>query len=137
MKELVINSDKSLDDLIQHLRDLYDKHKYLRIGVKTGKQRSNTQNAAIHVYCELLAQAFNDAGLDMVTVLSEGAEIPWSMHKVKEDIWRKVQLAVVDKKSTTQLDRWGEIDQIYDVINRHVSSTFGIFVPFPKKDKDV
>ena len=130
----IINSEQSLNAYMDHLRSQFNNHKYLRVKLNTGKQRTLTQNAALHKYCDLLSKALNDAGLDMQTVLAEGTSIPWSEAKVKEDIWRTVQIAATGKKSTTELLA-SEVSQIYEIVNRHISSTFGIFVPFPSKDE--
>lgn len=129
----IINSEQSLNAYIDHLKSQFEKHKYLRVSISTGKQRTLTQNASIHKYCSLLAESFNDAGLDMQAVLSEGTSIPWSEEKVKDDIWRKVQIALTGKKSTRDLLK-EEVGQVYEVVNRHISSTFGLFVPFPSKE---
>lgn len=131
-KPTIINSEQSFNAYIEHLKSQYEKHRYLKVSISTGKQRSLTQNASIHKYFELLAEAFNDAGLDMQTVLSKGTSIPWSETKVKEDIWHKVQLAMTGKKSTKDLLKT-EVSAVYDVVSRHLSETFGVFVPFPSK----
>ena len=47
------------------MEKMYDDHKYLEISIKAGKQRTNLQNAALHKYLQLLADALNDAGYDM------------------------------------------------------------------------
>lgn len=135
-KPVIINSEQSLNAYIEHLKAQFGKHKYLRVSVANGKQRTLTQNAALHKYCELLAESLNDAGLDMQTVLAEGTSIPWSEEKVKDDIWRKVQIALTGKKSTRDLLK-EEVSKIYDVVNRHIGSTFGVFIPFPSKDRDI
>lgn len=131
-KPTIINSEQSLDVYIEHLKTQFNNHKYLRVSVANGKQRTLTQNASIHKYCSLLAESLNDAGLDMQTVLSEGTSIPWSETKVKEAIWHKVQIALTGKRSTRDL-LTAEVSKVYDVVNRHLGVTFGIFVPFPSK----
>ena len=95
--------------------------------------RTLTQNAALHQYCEMVASALNEAGLDMQTVLAEGTEIPWSGHNVKEHIWRTVQRAALGKESTTELSTV-EVSEMYDVINRQLSQAFGVVVPWPERD---
>ena len=132
--ETIINNEKALDDYIVFLRAKFKKDKAVKVSVKSAKARTLTQNASIHKYCELLADAFNDAGLDMQTVLAEGTSIPWSETKVKEDIWRTVQIPLTGKKSTKDLETF-EVSQVYDVVNRHISQTFGVFVPFPSKNE--
>ena len=99
---------------------------------RDGKQRTITQNRAIHMYFKLLAYELNEAGFDVMKTLNHEIAIPWNEHLIKELIWRKVQKAMTDKKSTTKLNT-DEIGKIYEVINRHLSSTLGISVDFPDK----
>ena len=100
-------------------------------------KRTALQNKAIHKYCSLLAQAFNDSGLDMKAVLAEKeAEVSWSMDSVKDVIWRPIQLALYpEKKSTTQLET-GEVDEVYRHIARHMSEKFNINQSFPNRFHD-
>ena len=63
--EIIINSKHSKELFLKKMEKLYDEHRYLRVTLKTGKQRTFTQNAALHVYLQLLADELNDAGLDM------------------------------------------------------------------------
>ncbi len=134
-KEQIINGEQALEAYLEHLRSQWQKHRYLRISVKTGKQRTSTQNAALHLYCTQLAEALNDAGLDMVTVLSPGTEIPWTEHSIKSEMWKKVQKAMTGHESTTK-PKTTEYGPIYDTISRYISQTFGVFVPWPSKDRD-
>lgn len=94
------------------------------------QSRSVQQNKAIHLYCELLSEAFNSAGLDMKAVLKPNVDIPWSKTTVKEYIWRPIQKAQLKKKSTTELTT-SEVSAVFDTINRHISEKFGVSVPFP------
>ena len=132
--ETTIYSQKTLDDYVLHLQVQLDKHKAIKVSVKSAKARTLTQNASIHKYCAMLAEAFNEAGLDMNAVLAEGTSIPWSEERVKELIWRKVQIAALGKESTTKLETF-EVSQVYDIVNRHISQTFSIFIPFPSKNE--
>lgn len=133
MSEQVINSQTSLDAYIDHLKGQWDKHKYLRVTVKTGKQRSLTQNACLHLYCTQLAYALNEAGLDFRATIKDGVEVPWSPELAKEYLWRPIQKAVTGKDSTTKPERQ-EYNQIYEVLNRHISAKFGIFCAWPSKE---
>ncbi len=97
-------------------------------------KRTGQQNKAIHKYLSMLAEALNDAGLDIQHTLSKPLELPWNEHTAKELIWRQVQLAATGKESTTELDS-REVDEVYRVIDRHMAQTHGISVPFPSEDK--
>jgi len=60
------------------------------------------------------------------------ADINWSGTLVKEQLWKPIQLAILDKKSTTQLEEV-EVDRIYNTLNRYLSN-MGISVPFPNAE---
>ena len=102
--------------------------------METGeKKRTTQQNRALHKFFTLLAVELNEAGLDQRKVLKPGVSIPWSGESIKEQVWKPIQKALYEKKSTTELLKKEEIDKIYDVINKHLSESFpGIEVPdFP------
>ncbi len=97
-------------------------------------KRTNRQNNALHVLFKLLADELNESGLDMRKTLKPGVEIPWTGDSVKEYLWRPIQQAQLNKKSTTELTT-KEIDAVFDTINRHIGEKFGLFVPFPSIDE--
>lgn len=97
-------------------------------------KRTPTQNKAMHLYFRMLAEAFNDAGLDVEETLSNPIDLPWSEYLIKELIWHKVQNAVCDVESTTKLDT-AQVSEIYEIINRYTAQTFGISVMFPNKER--
>ena len=96
--------------------------------------RSIPQNAAIHLYCSMLAESLNNSGLDVMTTLKHDIAIPWTMELVKGLIWKVVQKAMIDEKSTTKLDT-SQVSAVYDVINRHMIEKHTISVIFPSKEK--
>ena len=97
---------------------------------------TDQQRKALHKYCELLADALNDAGYEMKAVLAvKQVDVPWSKDRVKECLWRPIQEAMTGKHSSTQLDRM-EPGQVYEVLNRHISSNFGVSVPWPSEETD-
>lgn len=103
--------------------------KFLLINMQL-KKRTNQQNKSLHLYCKFIADAFNDAGMDVKLVLSKDLDHPWTQTLVKELIWRRVQNSYLGKKSTTQLSIT-EIDNIFDIINKYIGQEFGIHCPFP------
>jgi len=96
------------------------------------KQRTSSQNRALHKFCELLAKELNDAGLDMRTILKPTYNIPWTTENVKNHIWRPFQKALYDKESTTFLRKQEEIDKIHETIMRELGEKKGVpYIPFP------
>ena len=92
--------------------------------------RTPTQNNALHLYFEQLAETLNNAGLDVRVVLKPDVDIPWSKTMVKELLWRPIQKIYLKKKSTTRLTR-AEVDQVYKILDRHLADKFGVLVDFP------
>jgi len=88
------------------------------------------QRKALHLYCEMLASALNNAGYDMKKTLKEEVEIPWQKMMVKEHLWKPIEKVVTDKDSTEEMTN-KEVNEIYRVLDRHISQKFGVSVPFP------
>lgn len=86
------------------------------------------------MFFKLLADTLNDAGLDQRKVLKPGIEIPWTGETIKEQLWRPIQELYLKKRSTTELDT-KDINNVYEVLNRHLAEKFGIHEPFPSLDE--
>jgi len=80
--------------------------------------RTKLQNNALHLWCTKLANALNDAGLDMRAVLKPDHFIPWSMLSVKENLFKTVMKAVYPgKESTAKLDT-KEITKVAQIVDK-------------------
>ena len=126
----ITDSDKSLEDFILFARMTHEKHKYILWRWTTGKQRSELQSNALHLYCGQLAEELNSAGYDFMQVMNNDAEIPWSKTSVKEFLWRPIQKSITGK-SSTKLPSRDEYFQIYEALNRHIATRWGVSVPWP------
>ena len=60
MTSHTINSDSSLQNFIGEIRETYSNFKFLRVNVKTGKDRSLPQNAITHAWYEQLARELRE-----------------------------------------------------------------------------
>lgn len=99
------------------------------------EQRTSQQNKALHVLFQLLADTLNDAGLEMKKVLSEKeVDIPWNETTIKECLWKPLQKAMLHKTSTTELEK-KEVDDVFNVLNRHLGEKFGINIEFPSEER--
>lgn len=94
-------------------------------------ERTQQQNKALHLYYRLLADALNDAGLNVQKTLAQKIELDWTPEMIKELLWRPAQKTLLRKDSTTDLEKQMDIDLVYEHLNRHIGQKFGIFVPFP------
>lgn len=105
---------------------------YIQISDERPKtKRTGQQNKALHKFFELCATAYNDAGYSIQYILQHfKAEIDWSGVSVKEIVWRPMQIHLLGKHSTADLDKIEEIDRVYENVNRF-NAKLGIHVPFP------
>jgi hypothetical protein len=74
----------------------------------------------------------------MRTFIREDIDISWTGYNVKTYIWKPLQKLLTGKKSTTQLDKNGEINLIWDNLNRLIiEKTKGNVQvpPFPSLDR--
>ena len=94
------------------------------------KQRTLTQNRAMHKYFSLLADEFNAAGLDMKKILKPEIDIAWTPTSIKEYLWKPIQKAMFSKESTTKLET-NEITKIYETLNRFTAEKHQIGIDFP------
>ena len=95
--------------------------------------RTFKQNSSIHLYCTLLAEAFENGGLDMQAVLAKAVPVKWTMDSVKEVIWKRIQVAMFPAKtSTTQLETT-DVSEVYKTISRHMATEFEIDLEFPNR----
>lgn len=95
--------------------------------------RTEKQADSLHLWFDLLADALNEAGMDLKVALRDlPVDVPATKENVKSDVWKPLQWATLKKKSTKQLEK-KEIDVIYDIISRHFAQK-GVEVPrFPSE----
>jgi len=98
--------------------------------IVTEKKRTLTQNNSLHLYFKLLAEALNNAGLDIRKTLKEEVEIPWCKESVKQHLWKPIQ-AVMEKGDFTTELKTATVSEVYNVLSRHISQRFGINVDWP------
>jgi hypothetical protein len=60
MSAMVINSADSLQRALGDLRDMFTQHKFLRVNIKTGKDRSLDFNAISHVWYEQITRELRE-----------------------------------------------------------------------------
>lgn len=115
---------------VQHMRDfcgaLSSANLYpLEITVDDApqKQRTLTQNAALHLWLQQVADYLNAAGLDMKKVMKPHVDIPWTMVSAKEHLWRPIQHVLIGKKSSAQASTV-DIQIVYQTLSSHLIQKF-------------
>jgi len=134
---LIINSETSLAEAHRKLDEQWRESRYLEIDFRRkAKQRTLTQNRALHLFCQWLADTLNDAGYDMRRTLREDVDMPWTQTSVKEHLWRPIQRAMTDKKSTKDITTV-EPTAIHEVLSRHLGERLGVTCPpWPKREQE-
>lgn len=94
--------------------------------------RSLTFNNALHLYFDIIAKQFNEMGwvcseIDFFS--GKIIESFWTMELVKEKIWKKLQIELFNKKSTTKIT-YSEANLIIEVLNKHFAEN-DIKIEFP------
>ncbi|KAB2883455.1 MAG: hypothetical protein F9K38_05840 [Pseudorhodoplanes sp.] len=97
--------------------------------------RTEQQNKAIHLYCQHIADALNDAGLNIEQVLKNFTlELDWNKDSVKEILWRTAQKRLTGKHSTTELSKHEDITKVYEALNRFLAKLGVEHIPFPSHE---
>ena len=134
-EEIRIDSEQALAEHMRDLQKWWYENKYLLVRVRTGKQRTLTQNRALHLFCDMMADKLNAHGLDMRVVMKPAFDLWWTMETVKENLWKPVQFALLGKASTTEADRI-EYTQVYEALAAHMAKSHQFEVPpWPKNPK--
>ena len=99
--------------------------------------RTTAQNSSLHLYCTFLAKALNSAGWTMKKYFeAKQVDMDWTPEMVKENIWRRIQVAMFNIESTTQLEK-DQVSKVYEQITRHHAESLGLeYVPFPNRHGD-
>lgn len=121
-------ADQEAVDLYAGLRD----GDVVEVQVVVSRRRTGTQSNAMHLWCDRVAKALNEAGYDMLCFpWKEGIEIPFSKEVVKVHHWKPVQIAMTGHESTTK-PKTVDYPAIFDVLNRKYASLENpIHVPWP------
>lgn len=99
------------------------------------EQRTDQQRKAIEVFCRLLAESLNMAGLEMKIVLKPSYKIWWTQESCKENLFKPLMKAKFGKDSTTELLKLGEISEIHEDLMRILGEKFGLeYLPFPQRE---
>ncbi len=97
------------------------------------KQLTRTAQNALHLWFEQVAEELNNKGITQRMLLEKinGIDVPCSKESIK-DLWKAIQSRYIGKKSTTSLTS-GEIDKIYDALNKALGERLECHVPFPDR----
>lgn len=96
-------------------------------------QRTPSQNNALHLACEMLANQLNESGLDQRVVLKPSYKAWWDKDSVKKHLFKPFMRKIAHVESTKELKKAdGKIGEIWDTLMRELGEHFGLeYIPFP------
>lgn len=97
--------------------------------------RTTRQNSALHLLFTIISSQLNEMGMEFTYYGLKGQELS-VMHTpdlVKNFIWRPIQIALFDIKSTTKINT-EQINKIVDVLAKFFADK-GVVIQFPSKDQ--
>ena len=134
-----------IDYLLTSTSDMYDLIKILGQAAEDGqhmvtirrakRQRTISQNKALHLYCEDMAEKLTNGGYTqrkLWEVLKHGFDLPVTMEMVK-DVFRSVGKAMFKKDSTADLTTI-EIQEVYASVDQGFAETTGCRAEWPSVD---
>ena len=92
--------------------------------------RSNKQNATLHVLLRRLAEGLNDAGYEIPHPFKKELEIPYTENSVKELIYKPIIKAMFGADSSTELDTAQFSEAMTTTVDAVCRNT-GVNVPIP------
>jgi len=129
-----LNCPEDWEEFSKYLATCDENGQYI-VEIKRVGKRTLPQNSAIHLYCEMMAEALNHAGFEyteFVELISKkGASVPWSQEKFK-DMWKIVQMAMIGHDKTSKLDK-DQVSKVYEVVNGKFAEIAGVSMNFPDK----
>lgn len=131
--ELEIDSDET--DITNTIRNKFKfDFKSRIVDIKNVKEiRTNPQNNSIHLWLDWIAKQCVEKGITLEMILEKRLEIMPTGILLKESLWKFTQKKMFNKKSTTQLNKTGEINDIIDVLTLHFSELGVEVPPFPDR----
>ena len=97
---------------------------------------SKKQRGALHVWCEMVAETFNDAGFIFATRTKfngQEIDIDWSMELVKKEVYKPL-LEVMTGKKSTEDQSTVDPSTVALELSRHFAEKHGVTLPpWPSK----
>lgn len=145
--QLIINSELALQNAIGELRGLYQKHKFIRASLKTGKQRSLDQNALSHTWYEQIARELGDqTALEVKCLckLTQGVPILRAENDEFRELYDRVIKNRMSYEEKLEIMQWLPVTSIMTVqqLNQYLEAMRAywldqnVILQFPPEDSD-
>lgn len=141
MKRIVVDSLNCLDVVLLLVRGEFNRRGSCNVYLEeeeNEKQRTLSQNASLHKYCDNLSKMMNEAGFtqnELIGSFKDGFTLPITEHMIK-DIFRTVGKAMYKKESTKDLTTT-EIQDIYRVVDARFGEVAGVRCEWPSRESQM
>ncbi len=139
MKTTYHLTDKSqIPELVEFLKRAAMTGEHIIKISKRKKHRTLTQNASLHVYCEIVSEKMRDAGITcrgLFDKMSTDFDLDATPEIIK-DIFRKVGKKQFNKDSTADLTTV-EIQETYLAVDKGFAQLFGVTTPWPSNEPPI
>lgn len=95
--------------------------------------RTNRQNATVHLLFRRMATALNEAGFEISHPFKPELEIPWSEHSVKELLYRPIITSYFKVEQSSALDT-AQISESMEILVDAVNRNTGVLVNIPSQE---
>lgn len=138
-RKYIIEIETEAEDIEAEILDKFKfSFKFRIIDIRNVKEtRTSQQRKALWLWCGQCAEAMNEKSFDMRAIIRQDVEIAWSKDSFMEYIFKPLMKVKFNKKSTNELLKSGEMDDIIDIIVKLIAErTKGeVIVPiFPSQD---
>ena len=119
-------------DLIEEFQDVLGPMRTEIIDNAVFHSRTLKQNRALHLYLTNLANALDDAGID----LRHAIQVPIrpTMENIKENMWKAIQMALYPEIESSKELSTKQMTEVYENLNRAVATRYGVHVSWPERE---
>lgn len=97
---------------------------------KCQNTRTNPQNNSLHLLFKQISDECLAKGIEMRELVKDDFPIPVTPENIKM-LWKLLQKAMFGTKSTTELKKTGQIEQVYDTFNKILAERTGGEISLP------
>lgn len=116
------------DDTLRQLQNMPVGIPFTLEAPNTDKTRTDTQRKALEVFCRLMAHDLNECGMYQNILLDHSVDLPWTQATVKENLFKPLMSAMLQKESTTEANTT-DYNKVYQVLCHHLSTKHGFTCP--------
>ena len=131
---LNLQNDKDVEKAKQKLADHIKAGKTIDL-IEKMNTRTTKQNSALHMLFTIISEQLNEMGVEFQYsgISGKSFSTRHTPNLVKEFVWRPLQIALFDIKSTTKINTQ-QINEIVDVLAKYFAEK-GIVIQFPSKEQ--